>query len=223
MKKILYLVFALILFSCKKKTESVNDISADVPCYYYPLSKDLQKVDYKVGSYWVLFDSIQNRYDSLTVSYNNHYTQEYPMHKGMSCPNKADRIHHSIDLYYCSPAGSVTKASVNENYVEVLVSENNQSVIHGYPNCYPSTCPIKIYHNFDSIPNDLLDPVSYSKFDSLPIHQRFYKKVRKLTTGAKAITSYYFNSENGFLRFYASDSTGKVTLNKSLVRQLILK
>jgi len=224
--QVLFLIAVLIFSACKKK-ESQAPASEDCSSAYKPLSEDVKEINYKPGSYWIMYDSVSKKIDSLVVSSNSGiFLMEYLVAK-LQCPPKADRIVHMVDIYNIDSLGKATKSPEEKNYVFILGVESKEVVIHGYPNGYPYSAqgfsPIFIYTDYTlAAPQSSFYP-AFSKLDSIFIVNRYYTKVIKARYGNKGKLDYYFNASTGFLKFQSTDSNGVELYNRVLLRNKIIK
>lgn len=222
------LLAVVLIFSACKKEEPLAPVVVDCSSAYTHLSEDVKQINYKVGTYWIMYDSVSKKIDSLVVSSNHGvYLMEYPKNKGQ-CQPKADRIVHMIDIYNIDSLGHATKISIEKNYVFILGIESDEVVIHGFPRSYPYSTPdispVLIYIDYNST---IYPQTSYypaiSKLDSVFIVNRYYTKVIKSSRGNKGKLDYYFNVGSGFLKFQSIDSNGVELFNRVLLRNKILK
>jgi hypothetical protein len=222
------LLAVVLIFSACKKEEPQTFVVEDCSSAYTHLSEDVKQINYKVGTYWIMYDSVSKKIDSLVVSSNHGVNlMEYPTNKGQ-CQPKADRIVHGVTIYNYDSLGKSTKCPDEKNYVLLLGIEAKEVVIHGYPNGYPYSTPdispVLIYIDYSStaLPQTSYYP-AISKLDSVYIVNHYYTKVIKASHGLKGKLNYYFNVSSGFLKFQSIDSTGVELFNRVLLRKKILK
>jgi hypothetical protein len=221
------LLAVVLIFSACKKEEPQTFVVEDCSSAYTHLSEDVKQINYKVGTYWIMYDSVSKKIDSLVVSSNHGvYLMEYPTNKGQ-CQPKADRIVHGVTIYNYDSLGKSIKCPDEKNYVLLLGIEAKEVVIHGYPNGYPYSAqgfsPIFIYSDYTlATPQSSFYP-AISKLDSIFIVNRYYTKVMKSRYGNKGKLDYYFNVSSGFLKFQSTDSNGVELFNRVLLRNKIFK
>lgn len=222
------LLIVVLIFSACKKKEPQAPVVEDCASAYTHLSEDVKQINYKVGTYWIMYDSVSKKIDSLVVSSNSGiFLMEYLVAK-LQCPPKADRIIHMVDIYDIDSLGKATKSPDEKNYVLILGIESEEVVIHGFPRSYPYSTPdispVLIYIDYNST---IYPQTSYypaiSKLDSVFIVNRYYTKVIKSSRGNKGKLDYYFNVGSGFLKFQSIDSNGVELFNRVLLRNKILK
>lgn len=196
------LMFSIVFSSCRK----VEDNPIHIPCtgdetISYIESVDLQNCMYKINSYWVYIDSVNNSIDSVYIdSLDQGFIKDF-------CGN-------SYEMYYYKTISSYS--SMSTDYVvfaDGLFKTFNGLIYKG----------IQIYDDFDMTSS--MTNYQIEKFDSLLIYDQYYKRVLRVEIendeGVNNNKSIYFiNSEFGFLR-HEIYSDNILTSNKILIRKNI--
>jgi hypothetical protein len=67
--QVLFLLAVLIFSACKKE-EPQAPVVEDCSSAYKHLSENVNQINYKPGSYWIIYDSVSKKIDSLVISSN---------------------------------------------------------------------------------------------------------------------------------------------------------
>lgn len=218
----------LICLSCKKSPPLPPPAPLDCSDFYSHLTSDISKVDFKPGTYWVLYDSIKGVFDSVSVVFNQQYVQEYPWVKNEDCQRKSDVIVHLLNEYIYSATGSpslTTKgefASMNSSSDRVLLQN------FGNINCSQyNNCGTYVYFDYQTA-NTAWNADLINKPDSVLIYNKYFKRVINYEYPKNFVPSsgkkmYFFNSDVGFLKIKLFDTSNVLISNEVLIRYKIVK
>lgn len=200
MKKIIFLLSVIAIVSCDKDKESKSECSG---VYYEITSPDLLNGKLKTGSYWIYIDSVNLAYDSTVIS-------SFSEGKAGTCEEFHAYGYNLVS--YPNLLGS--NMAIYQNGIEKNTG--------GLPNS-----GIKIYTDFNF--PDSSSAFNCSRFDSVFIYDRYYKRVEKVTVAndpsnpGKTKSIYYFNSEFGLLRHDKFNASSVLTSKKLLRRKNIVR
>ena len=200
MKKLFFLVSVVALTSCQKG-EDVTVKCSDT--YYNITSPDLLNAKFKTGTYWVYLDSVSLTTDSTLVTSHSE-----------GDAGKCSEYHAFGFNMVSYPA---LKASNMAIYFNGLLKNSG-----GLP-----TSGVLIYTDFNF--PDSTSIYNCSRFDSVFIYDRYYKRVERVTVAkdpsniGSTKSIYYFNSAYGLLRQDIFNSSSALTAKKLLMRKNIVR
>lgn len=222
------LAFGAFCVSCEKDKGPAQAQPPDCSAYQTHLSADIQKVNFKPGTYWVLYDSIANKYDSVAVAYNQQFVQEYNWNMSPRCLKTADVVQHLLNEYTYTAGGTPTLTSVGEFGImkcldsHVLLQKLSEINCANYNNCGTS-----VYYDYEAAGN-APEAQFITRYDSFFVYNTWFKKVMKTSYPLNYVPGYgkreyLFNTEVGFLKLKLYDNGGTLNYNAVLVRQHLVK
>ena len=196
------LILLLTLFSCNKGDDNLgHNLCAGDETTSHINSTDLQNCKYKINSYWVYVDSVNNSFDSVSIeSFEQGFIEDI-------CGN-------SYETHSFKTISSYSSESTDY----VVVAGGLFKDFDGTPNS-----GTQIYDDFDVTTS--MTNYQIEKFDSLLIYDQYYKRVLRVEiekdhTENNDKSIYFINSEFGFLR-HDIYSDNILTSNKILMRKNI--
>lgn len=200
MKKIILLLSVFAMVSCNKDQDTTE------PCntpFNDITSPDLLQGKLKAGTYWIYMDSVSLTIDSTIVT------------------SASEGNVGSCEEFHAYGYNMVTYPALLASNMAIYYTgiEKNTG---GLP-----ASGIKIYTDFNF--PDSSSSFNCSRFDSVFIFDRYYKRVEKVTVKndpsnpGKTKSIYYFNSEFGLLRHDKFNASNALTAKKLLKRKNIVR
>lgn len=228
----------LIGFSyCKKKSSSPPAETKDCSSYLTQLSQDAVNAEFKPGTYWVLFDGTNNRYNSISITNNSITTVELSYSYGDECgAKKAYRYTASISQHTYSP-GNANPVAVDEDFKGLAYEDNRffLSTKDSYQNMekcgsvsHPSCYGAIFYEEYSLNNNNSVK----EKLDSMLFNGVYQKSVEHMTFPKNYFyqnipftnkVEFYFNTTIGFMRQVKYDSLNNIIADRKMLRYNIVK